>query len=45
MTPMINFSVTMLGAIADFLGSEPIIYLFGLILFCFICKIIKTFIS
>lgn len=45
MTPMIDFSVAMLGAIADFLGSEPIIYLFGLILFCFICKIIKTFIS
>lgn len=43
MTPMIDFSVAMLQAVADFLGSEPMIYLFGMIVFCFLCKAIKTF--
>ena len=42
MTPMIDFSVAMLQAVANFLGSEPVIYLFGMMVFCFLCKGIKT---
>lgn len=45
MTPMIEFSIAMLQAVADFLAAEPMIYLFGLVLFCFICESIKTFLS
>lgn len=45
MTPMIDYSVAMLQAVAEFLAAEPIIYLFGLVLFCFICKAIKSLIS
>ncbi len=40
MQDMISFSTAMLIALADFLKSEPIIYLFGMILFVFIAKII-----
>jgi hypothetical protein len=40
MNAMIDFPVAMLQALANFLGSEPIIYLFALILFCFLCKAI-----
>ena len=36
---MIDFSTAMLTALADFLKSEPIIYLFGMILFTFVVKI------
>lgn len=39
MQDMIDFSTAMLTALADFLKSEPIIYLFGMILFTFIVKI------
>ena len=42
MNEMISSSVAMLEALAAFLGSEPIIYLFGMIVFCFLCKGIKT---
>lgn len=42
MMPMIDFSVALLQAVAQWLASEPIIYLFGLVLFCFLCKGIKT---
>lgn len=42
MTPMIEFSTAMLQAVANFLGSEPVIYLFGMVIFCFLCKGIKT---
>lgn len=42
MNSMIDFSVAMLQAMAAFLGSEPVIYLFGMIVFCFLCKGIKT---
>lgn len=45
MTPMIDFSVAMLQAVADFLGAEPVIYLFGMVVFCFLCKAVKTIIS
>jgi len=43
MTPMIEFSVALLGAVSDFLASEPIIYLFGVLILCFIAKLAKTF--
>lgn len=39
MQDMIDFSTAMLTALADFLKSEPIIYLFGMILFTFVVKI------
>lgn len=42
MQVMIDFSVAELQALTNFLGSEPIIYLFGMICFCFLCKAIKT---
>ena len=41
MTSMMDFSLFLLGAVADFLAAEPVIYLFGVVLFCFICKGIK----
>lgn len=45
MTAMQNFTVWMLGAVADFLAAEPIFYLYGVIVFCFILKCIKIIIS
>lgn len=41
MIPMIDFSIAMLQAVADFVACEPIIYLFGMVLFCFLCKAIR----
>ena len=38
MNAMINFSLAMLDGVADFLGSEPIFYLFGMVCFCFVVK-------
>lgn len=40
MQDMIDFSATMLNAIADFLATPPVFYLFGLVCFCFIAKFI-----
>ena len=45
MTAMQEFTVWMLGAVADFLAAEPVFYLYGVIVFCFILKGIKTFIT
>lgn len=45
MSAMQDFTLFMLQAVADFLASEPVFYLFGVVIFCFICKVIKTFIS
>lgn len=45
MTELIAFSVALLQAVASFLGSEPVFYLFGLVLFCFLCKGIRCLIS
>lgn len=42
MTPMIDFTAALLTAVGQWLASEPIIYLFGLILLCWLCKAIKT---
>ncbi len=45
MQTMMDFSTGMLNAIAVFLASEPIIYLFGLVLLCFIVKVVKILIT
>jgi len=39
MQTYIDFSVAMLNALADFLNQDPITYLFGMILSCFIADI------
>lgn len=41
MTAMIDFSIALFQAVADFLSTEPVTYLFSVILFCFLCKGIK----
>lgn len=38
MQDMITFSIEILNAVSYFLGSEPIIYLFALILFCVLMR-------
>ena len=45
MEAMITFSSGMLDAVARFLGSEPIIYLFGLVCLCFVVKVFKDIIT
>lgn len=45
MTPMIDFSAALLQAVADFLAAEPVVYLFSLVLLCFLCKALKTLVS
>lgn len=45
MTPMIDFSVALLQAVADFLAAEPVVYLFSLVLLCFLCKALKILVS
>lgn len=45
MTAMQEFTVWMLGAVADFLAAEPIFYLYGVMVFCFVCKGVKTLIT
>ena len=43
MTPMIDFSIALLQAVSQWLASEPIIYLFGMIVFCFLLKAVRSF--
>lgn len=45
MEAMIAYSVGMLDAIAVFLSSEPIIYLFGLVCLSVLVKVVKDIIS
>ena len=45
MEAMIAYSTAMLEAIAVFLASEPIIYLFGLICLAALVKVVKDIIS
>lgn len=40
MSNMIDFTTALLGAVADFLASEPVFYLFTVVILCFICKAI-----
>lgn len=44
MSDMVSFSVSMLTAVADFLATPPIFYLFGLICLCFVLKAVKIII-
>mgnify|MGYP001047781492 CR=1 FL=1 len=45
MEAMITYSTGMLEALAAFLSSEPIIYLFGLVCLTFIVKAVKDIIK
>lgn len=45
MDAMIVYSTGMLDAIATFLGSEPIIYLFGLVCLALVVKVVKDIIK
>lgn len=45
MTAMQDFTVWMLGAVAGFLAAEPIFYLYGVMVFCFVCKGVKELIT
>ena len=38
MADMIQFSIALLNAVADFLQTEPIFYLFGTVIFLFVVK-------
>lgn len=45
MDNMSTFFSEMLHAVADFLGSEPVIYIFGLVCLCIVVKVFKDIIS
>ena len=45
MENMIDFSIAMLESVAAFLGSEPIIYIFGLVCFVIIVKAFKDILT
>lgn len=45
MDTMTSFFSYMLQSLASFLGTEPIIYLFGLICLTFVVKVVKDIIS
>lgn len=45
MDAMIAYSTGMLDAIAAFLASEPIIYLFGLVCLAVVVKVVKDIIK
>lgn len=45
MDAMIAYSVGMLNAVAVFLSSEPIIYLFGLVCLVLLFKVVKDIIK
>lgn len=40
---MLEFSISLLNAVADFLRTEPIFYLFAIVLFLGILKIFRVF--
>ena len=44
MQPMIEFTREILKLIAEFLEAEPIIYLYGMIIFLFVVKIFMMFV-
>lgn len=45
MQDMILFSTKILELLSEFLWTEPIKYLFGLVCLCFICKAINNLIA
>lgn len=45
MAEMIDFIVAVLSAVADFIATPPIFYLFGVLLFLIVCKALKSLMS
>lgn len=45
MSGMVDFFTAFLGAISQWLGSEPILYLFGLTCLLGLCKAVKILLS
>ena len=45
MSDMISYSTAMLQAIAEFLGTPPMLYLFGLVCGCFVIKMMLSLIT
>lgn len=45
MQMMIDFSTALLSSVADFLGSEPMIYLFAIVCLCGIVQAVKLIIN
>lgn len=45
MENMTTFFAEMLNAVASFLGSEPIIYIFGLVCLVLVVKVVKDIIT
>lgn len=45
MDAMIAYSAGMLDAVATFLGSEPVVYLFGLVCLALVVKVVKDIIK
>lgn len=45
MQMMIDYTSELLGVIATWLGSEPMIYLFGVCIGCFVIKMLKSLMS
>lgn len=45
MENMTTFFAEMLNAIAAFLGSDPVIYIFGLVCLCIVVKVFKEIIT
>lgn len=43
MEMMLEFSIQLLNAVADFLRTEPMFYLFAIVLFLGIIKIFRVF--
>ncbi len=43
MEVMISYTTALLGAVADFLASEPMIYLFAIICLLGIVKVVRAF--
>ena len=41
---MLDFNVQMLGKLADWLLSEPIVYFVGMVLMCFVVGVVLNFI-
>ena len=39
---MLEFSIGILNAVADFLVKPPMLYLFGLVCFVLVCKAVKV---
>lgn len=45
MQPMMDYNIALLGAVSDFLSHEPVIYLFGTVIFLLVIKGFKMLVS